>query len=127
MSEVLTESRRTLRTLWHSNLDGIALLFENDTVILRHRLGSTSHVKSGSAVEDIGECVPARRQWLNEFRACFHSNVEQPDRRIGKFLHAVDALALATDDLDLNFAIIRHSIRDFRVTQVAITRLASFQ
>lgn len=100
--------------------DAVALLLEDDVVVLADgrrlllddvvgqllsRVDAAVQEARGAG-QGVGESVEALGKGLDEAAAGLDGHVEKPDGRVGELLDAVDAVALAGDDLDVDLGVI---------------------
>jgi len=116
-----------LLALRHRRLNIVALLLEDRVVELRDLLRLGASVPGDFAAERVRESVPACGQGLRDASAGSHCDVEKPDGRVGEFLQAVDAMRLAGDHFDGDFAVGAVVDGDFGAAHVAVARLAGLQ
>lgn len=102
----------------------IALLFEEDVVILLGLLGLCSLTNGDVSFKNVGKGVPSPGKSLGDFCAGPQLEIEQPHGRIGQFLDGVDAVALSRDDLDGDAAVVDVDLWDLGGAQVAVAGLA---
>lgn len=105
-------------------MDYIALLLEEDVVILLGLVGLGSLTNSDMAFKNVGKGVPPLGKRLGDFCAGPQLEIEQPHGCISQLLDRVDAVALARDDFDGDAAVVDVDFGDLGGAQVAVAGLA---
>lgn len=105
-------------------MDILAILVEDDDVVLVNLAAGLALAVVGGTVEDVGEGVPPLGQGLGDLGAGPHLDVEDPDGGVGQVLDRVDAVALARDDLDGSLAVVDLDDGDLGGAQIAVAGLA---
>lgn len=105
-------------------MDHIALLFEEDVVILLGPLGLGSLADSNVAFKNVGEGVPPLGKSLGDLCAGPQLEVEQPHGGVGQLLDGVDAVTLARDDFHGDAPLVDVDGGDLGGAQVAVAGLA---
>lgn len=122
-----TEAGFFCRGFFYVDVHHVALLLENDVVVLLDLSAGITLAEEGVSLEGVGESVPPLGQGLRDAAAGPNPDVEDPHGRVCEVLDRVDTVALPRDDLDRDLFVLRRSLRDLGGAEVAVAGLARLE
>lgn len=105
----------------------LALLLEDDVVVLLDLPAGILLTEEGVALEGVSEGVPPLGQGLRDAAAGPDPDVEDPHGRIREVLDGVDAVALPRDDLHRDLSVLGRGLGDLGGAEVAVAGLARLE